>query len=262
VTAAQAVTAMAHLLGVAAAIAALELAWVRRALADDGVFAWPVLRRELARAPRPLRALADLVGSGRGIVLVIALQLAAALAVPWLEHPAPAWIVVATTLAIAFRFRGSYNGGSDAMLLIVATCVALARSAPGTAVERAALAYAAAQLVLSYVVAGVAKLSDPAWRRGTALPVLVALPQYRVPARARAALAHPLLARLAGWSVLGFECGVPLALLQPRACPVVLTVGAVFHLGNALVLGLNRFLWTWLAAYPALLYWAQQRPAG
>ncbi len=253
---------MARLLGVAAAIAALELAWVRRALADDGVFAWPVLRGELARAPRPLRALADLGGSRRGVQLVIALQLAAALAVPWLDHPAPAWIVVATTLAIAFRFRGSYNGGSDAMLWIVAACVALARSAPGTAVERAALAYAAAQLVLSYFVAGVAKLSDAAWRRGAALPVLVGLPQYRVPARARTVLAHPLLARLAGWSVLGFECGFPLALLQPRACPVLLAAGAVFHLGNALVLGLNRFLWSWLAAYPALLYWAQQRPSG
>jgi len=66
-----------HLATYGRPIAALELAWVRRALADDGVFAWPVLRRELARAPRPLRALADLVSSGRGIPLVIALPLAA-----------------------------------------------------------------------------------------------------------------------------------------------------------------------------------------
>jgi hypothetical protein len=29
-----------------------------------------------------------------------------------------------------------------------------------------------------------------------------------------------------------------------------------FHLFNALALGLNRFLWAWLAAYPALLFWS------
>lgn len=250
---------MARLAAVAAAIAALELLWVRDALSDRGVFAWPVLRRELAGAPRAIRALADAVLGYRGMCGALALQLAAALALPFTEHPAPPWIAFAAALVTAIRFRGTYNGGSDAMLLIVTLAVALARTAPGSDVARGGLAYAAAQLVLSYFVAGIAKLRDPAWRSGRALPIVVALPQYQVSGRLRAALSRAVPARLAAWSMLGFECGFPLALAGGTACRALLAAGACFHLANAVGLGLNRFLWTWIAAYPALLYWVAAR---
>lgn len=257
-TLADAVAWMGRGLAIAAAIAALELLIVRRALADDGVFAWPVLRRELAGAPRAIRAVADGVLSYRGTLVLLALELAAAVALPWIDHPAPAWIVFATSLAIAIRFRGSYNGGSDAMVLVVALAVALARSAPESRLAQGALGYAAAQLVLSYFIAGVAKLADPAWRRGTAMPIVVGLPQYQVSQRAQALLSRPLIARLAAWSMLAFECAFPLALAHRAVCIALLVFGAAFHLVNAIVFGLNRFLWAWLAAYPAILYWVAQ----
>lgn len=244
--------------GLAAAIAALELLWVRRALADDGVFAWPVLRGELAAAPGWLRGVADRVCSYRGIVAVLVIQLASAAAMPWLDHPAPPWLVFGCALAVAIRFRGSYNGGSDAMLLIVVLAVGLARLAPGSQLAEAGLAYAAAQLVLSYFVAGIAKLPDAAWRTGRALPVLVQLPHYGAPAWAVALLSRPRIARPAGWAILALECGFPLALLHPSLCMALLMCGAGFHLTTAIVFGLNRFLWTWLAGYPALLYWAER----
>lgn len=257
-TAATAITWMARLAGIAAAISALELLVVRRALADDGVFRWATLRRDLARAPAVMRAIADTLGSYRGTLLVLGVQLVAAiaLALPGLEHPAPAWLVFACALTISVRFRGSYNGGSDSMLLVVVLAVALARSAPGTGIELAALAYCAAQLVLSYFIAGISKLRDPAWLRGTALPQLVQLPQYAVPAWAAALLSRPTLAALAAWAMLAFECASPAALVAPTVCAALLAFGATFHLVNAIVFGLNRFLWAWPAAYPALVYWA------
>jgi hypothetical protein len=257
-TEADAVAWMARGLAVAAAVATLELLVVRHALSDAGVFAWPVLRRELAGAPRALRGLADVVLSYRGTLVVLGVQLAAALALPWVDHPAPAWLVLVASLVISIRFRGSYNGGSDAMLIIVALAVALARTAPGLPLARAGLAYAAAQLVLSYVVSGVAKLQDPAWREGRALPILVQLAHYRVPARAAALLSRLVIARAAAWSMLVFECGFPLALAHPTVCAVLLGLGAGFHLVNAVLFGLDRFLWTWLAAYPALIFWVDR----
>ena len=242
-TEACAVTWLARGAAVASALAALELIAVRRALADDGVFAWPVLRREW-----PRRGLADRVLSYRGTLAVLIVQLAAALALPWLD--AAAWPLFACLLIVSVRFRGSYNGGSDAMLLIVVLAVALARSG----LARAGLAYAAAQLVLSYFVSGIAKLRDPRWRAGRALAIVVRLPHYRVPPRIVAALARPRVARLAGWAMLAFECSFPLALVSVPACVGFLAVGAAFHLANAVSFGLNRFWWAWLAAYPALLY--------
>ena len=114
----------------------------------------------------------------------------------------------------------------------------------------------AAQLVLSYFIAGISKLRDPAWLRGTALPQLVQLPQYAVPAWAAALLSRPTLAALAAWAMLAFECASPAALVDPTVCAALLAFGATFHLVNAIVFGLNRFLWAWPAAYPALVYWA------
>ena len=93
---------------VAAAVAALELLRVRHALADSGVFGWPTLRGELASAPAWLRALADRVLSYRGIVIVLAVQLVCALALPWLMHPALPWLVFACCLLISIRFRGIF----------------------------------------------------------------------------------------------------------------------------------------------------------
>lgn len=254
-----AVDAMSGLAALATAIAALELVWVRGALADGGVFAWPVLRRELAGAPRPLRALADLAFSYRGVLVVLGLQLASALALPWTAHPAVPWVAFATTLLVSIRFGGSYNGGSDAMLLVVLLALALARTAPGTDLAAAGLAYCAAQLVLSYVIAGLAKLGDPAWRDGRALGILAGLAHYRVPPRAARVVARPRVARAFAWAMLVFEVSFPAALAHPIACASYLAIGGAFHLANALVFGLNRFLWTWLAAYPALIYWVERR---
>lgn len=241
---------MARLGGLAAAIAALELLAVRRAYADDGVFAWPVLRREL---PPRLRPFVDPLFGYRGTLAIAAAQLGAAAALAVTADPAPAWIAFAAVLLVAIRWRGSYNGGSDAMLLVVLLVVALARTAPGSELAAGAVAYGAAQLVLSYFIAGASKLRDPAWRAGRALPILVALPHYRVPPAAARVLAHPIGTRALAWGMLLFELGAPLALVDARACVAVLAIAFAFHVANAVAFGLDRFLWTWLAAFPALV---------
>ncbi len=240
-----------RLVAISIALSAIELLVVRAAWSDTGVFRWSTLRQELA--PRWSRRVLDPVFGARGFTIVVAAQLALALALPWVAHPAASWLLLVTTLAIAFRFRGSYAGGSDAMTVVVLVGLAIAPWSP-----RAGLGYIAAQLVLSYVVAGVGKLADPAWRAGRALPALLALPQYAAPARVRRLIERPAIARAASFAVLGFELGFPLALLGPVPAAIAIGLGLAFHVTNAVVLGLNRFVWAWLAAYPALIYWAVQ----
>lgn len=189
---------------------------------------------------RPAPALlAGLVGGG--------------LALPWVPHPALACAVAVLQLGVSVRFGGSFNGGSDAMLLVVAIGVALARavSAP------VGLGYVAAQLVLSYVIAGIVKLRVRGWRDGTALAQLLTAPQYRVAPGVRRVLHRRGVALGASWAVITFECGFPAALAAPELAIALLAIAGTFHLGNAVVLGLNRFVWAWLAAYPALLHWVR-----
>jgi hypothetical protein len=248
VTFAEAVAWISRLAALAAGIAALELAWVHRAWRTG----------PLARATRPAagrRRLADLAFGARGTATLVALLLGSALVLPWTESSLPAWLAAGATLGLSVRFRGTYNGGSDAMLLVVLLALALVRTDPRLAL--AGLGYAAVHLVLSYAISGVAKLREPRWRDGTALDTLVRLPQYGVPPRLIAILTRPA-AKLATFAMLGFECAFPIALLDPTVCVVALVGAAVFHLVNAIVFGLNRFLWAWLAAFPALLFWVER----
>ena len=58
-----------------------------------------------------------------------------------------------------------------------------------------------------------------------------------------------------------FELIFPLSFLNSAALILALFIAALFHLANACVFGLNRFFWTWLAAYPSIL-WLQHRLIG
>lgn len=76
--------------------------------------------------------------------------------------------------------------------------------------------------------------------------------------RAWAARPAPLVA--GAWVMLVFEAAFPLALLHPFAIRAALAAALAFHLVNASVFGLNRFVWAWLAGYP-LLVWFQEAAA-
>lgn len=229
-----------RLAAVATVISALELLVVARAWSDRGVFSRRALR------------LPVIFGTAGTTVISIA-QLAAGAALPFVDHPAIPIIAFATTWLIAIRFRGSYNGGSDAMLLVVLLGLAIGRLGH----ERAGMGYIAAQLILSYTLSGIAKLKEPAWRDGTALPRLLAVPAYHAPA-----WAQRVAGKATSYPLLAFEVLFPLALTSKPACLVFLAIAAAFHLGNAVVLGLNRFLWAWLAAFPALWFWVDRLANG
>ncbi len=166
------------------------------------------------------------------------------------------WALWALGLWQLHRFQGPYNGGSDKMLLLVVSCLALAHAVPG--LGQIALAYLAVQLVLSYFVSGWVKLRSADWRAGDALADVFAFSAYPVSEGLRRLGDRAGLMRAGSWAVIGFEVAFPLALLSQTTLIPALCIAAAFHLANALFFGLNRFLWAWIAAYPALL-WFQDR---
>jgi len=152
-----------------------------------------------------------------------------------------------------WRFRGPYNGGSDKMVLLITTCVMAAHLFPTMA--EVALAYLAVQLVLSYAVSGWVKLRNREWRDGTALAEVFAVSVYPNSEDLRALAQSPAMMRGASWGVIGFELAVvPLAMVSQMTLWAALGGAALFHLANGLLFGLNRFVWAWLAAFPALIW--------
>ena len=174
------------------------------------------------------------------------------------------WVLVAMVglaLVILRRFQGPYNGGSDKMGLLALCCLTMAHWAPNEQWREYAFAYLGGQLTLSYFISGWVKVVNPKWRSGQALQDVFRFSAYPVSEHLRHWAQRPNLLRAMSWGVMGFELLLPLCLLWLPALIVMLVVAATFHLANACLFGLNRFFWTWLSIYPAII-WLQQRIFG
>lgn len=169
-------------------------------------------------------------------------------------------LLLVVSLVILHRFQGPYNGGSDRMSLLMLVCVWLARLAPTERWQEIALGYLAAQVVLSYAISGGVKVFNPDWRNGRALRDLLEFSNYPVSENLRTWSSSSRLLTILSWALLSFEILFPLALVNATILKMALLIAATFHLANACLFGLNRFLWIWLASYPSLL-WFQQRAA-
>lgn len=169
--------------------------------------------------------------------------------------------MVGLAVLILRRFQGPYNGGSDKMGLLSLCCLTLAHWAPHEQWREYAFAYLGGQLTLSYFISGWVKVVNPKWRSGRALQDVFRFSAYPVSERLRSWADHPRLLAAMSWSVMGFELLLPLCLLWAPALIVMLVIAATFHLANACLFGLNRFFWTWLSVYPAIL-WLQHRIFG
>lgn len=247
-----------RLLGFALLLQTVELLQLRRHFADDGLWSWPVLAAEQRELPVPLRWLAAWLLPYRAFVSLLGLRLLLGLlltaGVVW---AAPGLLV--TQLAIGARFRGTFNGGSDYMSVVVLLALSGVACAGGSPrAVQACLAYVCVQLVFSYFIAGTVKLPRREWRSGEALARLLASNRYGTPPWLQRLARRPALARAAARALLLFECAFPLALAEPRLAGAFAAAGALFHAGNVLAFGLNRFFFAWLAAYPALFYFNAQ----
>lgn len=243
-----------RLTALALALQTVELLQLRRAWSDDGIWRWALLAPEHRLLFGPLRASFARLLPARSFAVTLWLRLLAALALAAGAGLAP--VLLVTQVAIGVRFRGTFNGGSDTLSVVLLCALSLAQLLPesGTA-QKAALLYIAVQLTLSYFMAGVAKLQHPEWRSGRALASFVGTGRYGAPRWLVRALDGTARLRVLSWCVLAFECGFPLAWSGPRAGAVFIGLGLCFHVGTWLLFGLNRFVFAWAAAYPAL-WWS------
>lgn len=162
------------------------------------------------------------------------------------------------SLILLQRFQGPYNGGADRMGLLMLFCLVLTHVAPTAYWREVSFGYLAIQLVLSYFISGWVKVINAEWRSGRALSDVFLFSAYPVSESLRKWSQSPGMLFLMSWSVIMLELLFPFALLSSTTLTVALTLTAAFHLANAILFGLNRFFWVWVAAYPSIL-WLQQR---
>jgi hypothetical protein len=141
------------------------------------------------------------------------------------------------------------------MLTIVLAGGLVFYATPIETAQRAGLLFVAAQAVLAYFTSGYVKLISPSWRSGDALRGILNTRSYGYQDLAKLLTVHPRLSVAGCWLTIAFECLGPFfVFLGPIPCLVFLVGGVIFHISIAVTMGLNNFVWSFLATYPALLY--------
>jgi len=117
------------------------------------------------------------------------------------------------------------------------------------------LCFIAGELVISYFISGITKLTSPAWRKSFALNAIFSTRTYGHSLFFRLISQRNVLATSMSWMIFLFETLFFLVIfLHPMHAIVLLVTGLLFHLFNAVFMGLNDFLFAFSAAYPALIY--------
>jgi len=240
-------------------IEAVEVVALRATFADGGIFSRANLALLTTGTRRQMRILAE-SGATTSVVAAMVIQVFAALVVV-VDGVGCAAGVTAALCCLGtsgyVRSRRQIGGsGAEQLTFIALVVFAMVMIAGGSRHARqVGDAFLAAQVTLAYVAAGVAKVVSPVWRSGTAMTGILSTEGYGLPGIADLLIAHPLLDRLACWSVIVWEVTFPLALVAPRAMLVAyLATGITFHVSCAVMMGLNRFVWAFCGCYPAV--WA------
>ena len=240
---------MGRLICFATFLQSLEILKLKSAFSEKGIWKWETLKDLF-----PMPQVFGWILKEPGFSFLIWARLIAS-ALTFFTQPGFGFLFLfLTTLLIAWRWRGAFNGGSDSMTALVLLSLTLFRFFPNSMIQDASLWYLALQLILSYFIAGIEKLKRPGWRNGLYLKKLFASRWYGVPGWASSLSSHSFLCFTISWAMLIFECLSPLAILNSTTVIGFMILGISFHLANFIFFGLNRFFWSWVAAYPVLLY--------
>lgn len=233
-------------LGLLALIQGGELLVMSHVWTERGVWRWNTLAPEIGSGFR------FLLGSSP-FTLLNAIRIAAAFIAVVSPNVIVLGVLLASHVLTMIRWLGSYNGGSDYMASVLLLFTFIGLLFPHS-MATVCIWYITLQLCLSYFKAGWVKVTKDKWRRGEAISLFVRSPIYERDPLIHRIFESKSLSFLISWVTMIFELTFPLALFDQRLAVGYMSIAIIFHLGNAYVFGLNRFVFAWIAAYPAL-YW-------
>lgn len=248
------------LVGIGVVINSIESLSAMREWAPGGLFDWVGVRAEF-RVPQwlqstvyalfryPRIAVIFVVRGGAGLFLIIAFF--APTSIRLLGAVALVLFLTGVLFYLAHAFG---HDGADQMLQIILGPLGIAQMIGNDSALLFAMLFIASQCLLSYATAGIAKLFGSLWRRGIALHLVLRTRGYGSASLAVFFRTHPVLEKVTSYTIVAYEvCFIVSLFLPPPWFYVWLTGGILLHLSFALFMGLNNFVWTFAATYPALM---------
>jgi hypothetical protein len=241
-------------------VSSLELLARPRLVDDASLMSWPVfrLRHPWFATGASGAAISRVLGFPR-ILGIIALRLVAALLLVAVPTGGPVHVLLLGLVALGTSMlilRTTFGlDGADQLVLITFTTLALVAVYPDAVAARLGLWFIALQACLAYFTAGIYKVTSRTWWDGSALTGVLGTLSYGNRSLARWFDSHRRTALWCSRLFCASEAAFPLVLLCPASwLPYFLAWGVVFHASCAVIMGLNDFVWAFVATYPAIAY--------
>jgi hypothetical protein len=231
---------------------------------EGGVLSWRVLNiKSKPIILRPFWKALDYIFEPSTFAKMLWLKLVASvsLVVVLLIHISPVVLAILTSFILfsllLLNFRTVLGlDGAHHMNIVVFTASTLFFIAPAESwASRFCVVFIGAQAVLAYAVSGIAKLIGPSWRNGEAMAGIMSTKIYGHRALGKLFKNNPMLSTATGWSVMAFQCVFILTLfVDKETLSILLVLGTLFHVSTAVFMGLNGFVFSFVATYPAIIY--------
>ena len=241
-------------------ISSLEYLHIRNAFKSNGVFSWTIFssRGSYINSYFPLRRVRFLFGY-EGFIVNHIIRIVCCIALFFVNDYA-----IKTTLlsflaisSLILSYRNVIgNDGSDQMNSIICMTLAIAFLSKNIFVFKTGLVFIACQSIVSYMIAGIAKLLSTKWRAGIAIYQIMNTKTY---GNQKIALylskAPKLVCYILSWKIIGVETMFFMVVFMPYPWFFLfLAWGFLFHIYNAITMGLNNFFWAFMATYPSIIY--------
>lgn len=167
------------------------------------------------------------------------------------------WPVFMVEMFLDLRTSTFGRDGSDRMHILVFLALCVCYSFTDLRARSIGLIFIALSSMLAYFVSGLVKAISQQWRTGRSIALVLCSENYGAPALGRWIAKNSRACQAACWSVIIFETTFPLLVLfglMPTAC--VLLAGIFFHISIAAAMGLNGFVWSFPATYPAIVFFS------
>lgn len=245
--------------GIGVLVSSLEMITIRAHYQRGGLFSWEIKRvRSWGITRGPLLPVADALLRYPNVLVLLSLQIVAVFLTVVVSDKRffliPVSILSLTSVVLGASGKDGRNG-ADQMSGLIFASLFLSLLSTNVLVWKAELWFLALQLNVAYLTSGILKLTKRGWWDGSYLLLAMRTRLYGNESVWRTFRKHPRLLRVTSKAVLLFECGFFITLLLPlRYSWPIFLAGILFHIANAVVMGLNTFVWSYLALYPAAAY--------
>ena len=248
------------ILAIQVLVSSFELLNVHYIFEDNGLLSWRIQRLNHSKVATLSKKLGlNFLFQYPNIIGLIVVKIVAAFCLPILiltNHSVIIPLVLITVINLLLVIRSPQsNDGSDQMAMIILISVTLAEIINSDFSKETVLFFIAAQSCLAYGVSGFLKQRKKGWHDGSYVKEILKTSSFGNKSILEFVNKYKVIGIVLGYIVVYGDCILSFSFaFPPSICLSLLSFGVLLHIGIARIMGLNTFLWSFGATYPAIYF--------